>query len=53
MEYINTEKRQEKEKKQNRLVVTPIITVFPEEKTFASNVLPIYTHFYQIYKFSI
>ena len=53
MEYINTEKRQEKEKKQNRLLVAPIITVFPEEKTFASNVLPIYAHFNQVYKFGI
>jgi hypothetical protein len=33
MDFFNTEKRQEKKKeKQNQLFVTPIITVFPEEK---------------------
>jgi predicted NAD-dependent protein-ADP-ribosyltransferase YbiA (DUF1768 family) len=39
--------------KQNQLFMTSKIIVFPEEKQIASNLLPIYTQFHQIYLFSI
>jgi hypothetical protein len=42
-----------KKEKQNQLFLTPKIIVFVEEKKNASNLLPIYIYFHQVYKFSI
>jgi hypothetical protein len=42
--FQNRKTTGKKKKKQNQLIVAPIITVFPEEKKVASNILPIDTH---------
>jgi hypothetical protein len=50
MDYFNTEKRLAiKKEKQYQLFVTPIITVFPGENKLASNLLPIYIPFHELF----